>query len=95
MGKMVGPSPLSILPSKIMIEPALTAAVAIISGGFILTGKINSRIDTLDRRIDQVELRVAEQYVSKTDFTQMLERVEQHMSRIEERLDRITIIRNE
>lgn len=78
-----------------MIEPALTAAVAMISGGFILTGKINGRIDNLDRRIDQVELRVAEQYVSKNDFTQMLERVESHMSRIEEKLDRITFIGKE
>ncbi len=95
MEKMAGPSPLSTPLSKIMIEPVLTAAIAVISGGFILQNKTNTNIKEIERRIDQVELRVAERYVSKTDFTQMLERVEQHMSRIEEKLDRITIISRE
>lgn len=75
-----------------MIEPILTGAVALISGGFILMGKVNSNIKELDRRIDRLELRVAESYVSKTDFTAVLDRVELHMTRIEEKLDRITTI---
>ncbi len=73
-----------------MIEPILTGAVALISGGFILMGKVNSNIKELDRRIDRLELRVAESYVSKSDFTAVLDRVELHMTRIEEKLDRIT-----
>ncbi len=75
-----------------MIEPILTGAVALISGGFILMGKVNSNIKELDRRIDRLELRVAESYVSKSDFTAVLDRVELHMTRIEEKLDRITNI---
>ena len=50
----------------------------------------NSNIKELDRRIDRLELRVAESYVSKSDFTAVLDRVELHMTRIEEKLDRIT-----
>jgi len=73
-----------------MIEPILTGTVALISGGFILMGKVNSNIKELDRRIDRLELRVAESYVSKSDFTAVLDRVELHMTRIEEKLDRIT-----
>ena len=54
-------------------------------------GKVNSNIKELDRRIDRLELRVAESYVSKkNDFTAVLDRVELHMTRIEEKLDRIT-----
>ena len=53
-------------------------------------GKVNSNIKELDRRIDRLELRVAESYVSKSDFTAVLDRVELHMTRIEEKLDRIT-----
>lgn len=55
-------------------------------------GKVNSNIKELDRRIDRLELRVAESYVSKSDFTAVLDRVELHMTRIEEKLDRITNI---
>ena len=53
-------------------------------------GKVNSNMKELDRRIDRLELRVAESYVSKSDFTSVLDRVELHMTRIEEKLDRIT-----
>ena len=53
-------------------------------------GKVNSNMKELDRRIDRLELRVAESYVSKSDFTAVLDRVELHMTRIEEKLDRIT-----
>ena len=77
---------------KKMIEPITTATVALVSGGFILMGRVNTNIKELDRRIDRLELRVAESYVSKSDFTAVLDRVELHMTRIEEKLDRITSI---
>ncbi|MFZ8903631.1 MAG: hypothetical protein ACO20I_06835, partial [bacterium] len=79
-------------PSKKMIEPAITAILAVVSGGFVLTGRINGNIKELERRIDQVELRVAQHYVSKNDFAAVLDRVELHMQRIEEKLDRLTTI---
>ena len=75
-----------------MIEPAITALVAVVSGGFVLTGRINGNIKELERRIDQVELRVAQHYVSKNDFAAVLDRVELHMQRIEEKLDRLTMV---
>lgn len=77
---------------KKMIEPITTATVALVSGGFILMGRVNTNIKELDRRIDRLELRVAESYVSKSDFTAVLDRVELHMTRIDEKLDRITSI---
>ena len=44
----------------------------------------------LDKRIDGIELRVAQDYLSKAEFSAALERVEQHMVRIENKLDRLT-----
>ena len=43
-----------------MVEQLVPALIALVSGGFILTSKINTSIKELDRRIDGVELRVAE-----------------------------------
>ena len=70
-----------------MIESLISAAVAVITGGAVLTSRIHNRILELDKRIDQVELGMAQSYVSKADFERTLERVETHMLRIEDKLD--------
>tara|TARA_B100000965_G_C19159831_1_gene569810 strand:+ start:213 stop:449 length:237 start_codon:yes stop_codon:yes gene_type:complete len=77
-----------------MIESAVSATVAVITGGFVLTSRIHNRINSLDRRIDQLELNVAQSYVSKMDFEKTLERVETHMIRIEDKLDALVNSRN-
>ena len=45
----------------------------------------------MDRRIDSVELRMATEYVSKTDLKALLKRMEDHMVRIENKLDQIAL----
>ena len=75
-----------------VLEALIGPVVALISGGFILTNRINSRIRELDTRIDGIELRVAENYVSKSDFQHALERVENQLVRLEEKLDAIVQI---
>ena len=72
-----------------MIESIVSAAVAVITGGAVLTSRLHSRIMELDKRIDSVELSMAQAYVSKGDFEKTLERVEGHMIRIENKLDRM------
>ena len=62
-----------------MIESIISAAVAVVTGGAVLTSRLHSRIMELDKRIDQVELGMAQSYVSKADFEKTLERVEIHM----------------
>ena len=54
---------------------------------------VHDRISELDRRIDSVELSVAQEYVSKTDLQTMIDRMEDHMVRIENKLDQI-VFRN-
>ena len=72
-----------------MIESIVSAAVAVITGGAVLTSRLHTRIMELDKRIDQVELGMAQSYVSKADFQRTLERVEGHMVRIENKLDEL------
>jgi len=54
-----------------------------------LTTRINNRINDVDRRVDGVELLVVRDYVSRSEFIVMQSKIEQHMVRIEEKLDRM------
>ena len=70
-----------------MVEAAISISVAVVSGVGILFTRVNQRVSDLDKRIDVFELRIAENYVPKTELSTALERVEQHMIRIENKLD--------
>ena len=72
-----------------MIEAAISIGVAAATGFSILITRIHSRVHDLDRRVDSFELRIAENYLSKSEFSSALDRVEQHMVRIENKLDRL------
>ena len=74
-----------------MIESIISAAIAVVTGGAVLTSRVHARIMELDKLIDQVELNMAQSYVSKADFEKTLERVEGHMVRIEDKLDKIAV----
>ena len=72
-----------------MLELLLPATIALVTGGGVLFNRVHNRIHDLDRRVDHVELRMAEAYVNKEDFNGALARMESHMVRIEEKLDQI------
>ena len=72
-----------------MLEAVIPIAVAMATGFSVLITRIHSRVHELDRRLDGVELRVAEDYLTKQEFSSVLERVETHMVRIENKLDKI------
>ena len=74
-----------------MVEAIAPIAIAILSGLGIITQRLHNRITYLDDRIDRMELRIASNYVTKTDLNDIIERVEQHMVRIENKLDKIII----
>ena len=73
-----------------MFETVIPLGVAVATGFSVLITRIHSRVTDLDKRIDGIELRVAQDYLSKAEFSAALERVEQHMVRIENKLDRLT-----
>ncbi len=73
-----------------MLEAGITVVLAAATALAALTSRLHNRIFELDKRVDQVELRVAEQYVSKADLDSMIDRVEGHLIRLENKLDKLT-----
>lgn len=72
-----------------MIEMLVPAVIAAITGGGVLFNRVHSRMHELDRRLDSLELRVVESFVSKDDFNRMLEKMETHLIRIEDKMDQM------
>ena len=73
-----------------MLEAGVALAIATVTGVAAITNKLNSRLTELDRRLDYMELRVAENYVSKADMDTLIDRVESHLIRLENKLDKLT-----
>jgi hypothetical protein len=74
-----------------MIEAIVSASIAIIAAGAALTNRTNARITELDHRIDSFELRVATDYVPQQQFGAALQKMEDHMIRIENKLDQMLL----
>ena len=72
-----------------MIEAVIPVLIAGTTGFSVLISRLHSRVTALDTRVDQFELRVASDYVSKSDLNEIVDRVEAHMVRIENKLDKI------
>lgn len=70
-----------------MIEAVIPVLIAGATGFSVLITRLHSRVSALDQRIDTFELRVASEYVSKTDLNEIVDRVEAHMTRIENKLE--------
>jgi len=73
-----------------MLEAGVALAIATVTGVAAITNKLNTRMSELDRRVDQMELRIAENYVSKADMEILIDRVEAHLIRLENKLDKLT-----
>ena len=80
-----------------MIEAIITGAISLVLGigGGVMTlhSKSSSRLDSIDKRIDGIELRFAEKYVPRQELATALQKMEDHMIRIENKLDQI-VLRN-
>ena len=74
-----------------MIEAGLSAVIALIAAGTALTNRIHNRINDMDKRLDTFELRVATAYVQKQDFESAVQKIEDHMIRIETKIDQIVL----
>lgn len=77
-------------------EALVSAVVALVAGITAITNRLHGRINgvhnrvtEMDRRIDTFELRVVSSYVQKSDLTAALGKMENHMIRMEEKLDKI------
>ena len=69
----------------------MTILIAALSGMGVLHGRLNSRLHELDRRQDGIEVKMAEKYVSKDCFEVSVKRLEDHMARVESKLDTLLL----
>ena len=83
-----------------MLEALVSVSIAAVAAGAALNNRLHQRVNNvhdrisgLDRRIDAIELGVAQDYVSKADLSVMTKRMEDHMVRIENKLYQI-VLRN-
>lgn len=80
-------------PSKPVIEATVSAVIAIVAAAATVSNRLNNRISEMDKRLDTFELRVATSYVPKQDFEGAMAKMEDHMIRIETKLDQM-LLRN-
>ena len=87
--KTAGLSQLLISLQRLMIEAFVPALVAVATGIAVVFNKVNQRITTLDHRVDKLELKLVESFTTKADFQVAMSRMEEHMIRIEDKLDKL------
>ena len=76
-----------------MIEAGVAAGIALFTAIVSVHNRLHTKISEVDNRVDQIELRVAENYVQKQELSTALQKMEDHMIRIENKLDQI-VMRN-
>jgi len=81
-----------------MIEAVVTGVITLVlgAGGGVLAvnNRSNGRMEEIDKRIDGIEIRLAEKYVPRQELAAALQKMEDHMIRIESKLDQIVLLRN-
>ena len=65
-----------------MLESAVAIAIAVSTGLGVFASRLNTRVN-------QIELRVAEKYIPREEVSLILTRFEDHMIRIENKLDNL------
>jgi hypothetical protein len=72
-----------------VVEAWVAASIAVIGGGYSVVQALHRRISHIDTRLDRIELNLARDYVPRAEFMANQEKIESHMVRIEEKLDRM------
>ena len=72
-----------------MVETIVPAVIAIVTGTAVLFNKVNHRVTALDTRVDKLELKLVETYTPKQEFTAAMLRMEDHLIRIEDKMDQL------
>ena len=70
-----------------MIESFVPVVVATVTGVAVLFNKVNNRVTQLDHRVDRLELKLVESFTTKQEFSQAMIRMEEHLIRIEDKMD--------
>ena len=87
--KTAGLYQLAMTLSTKMIEAFIPAIIAIVTGTAVLFNKVNHRVTLLDTKVDKLELKIVESYTPKQEFTAAMMRMEDHLIRIEDKMDQL------
>ena len=85
--RTAGPYLLLIRAYRKMVEAIIPAVIAIVTGTAVLFNKVNHRVTILDTRVDKLELKLVETYTPKQEFAAAMLRMEDHLIRIEDKMD--------
>ena len=85
----IGLSQLAIKLWTKMIETFIPAIIALVTGTAVLFNKVNHRVTLLDNKVDKLELKIVESYTPKQEFTAAMLRMEDHLIRIEDKMDQL------
>ena len=72
-----------------MVEAAVAASIGVVAGGYSIFQALHRRVNHVDGRLDRIELSLARDYVPRNEFLASQDKLEEHMIRIEEKLDRM------
>jgi len=71
------------------MEQVVPIIIAIVTGTGVLFNRTNHRITVLDNKVDRLELKLVEGYTPKQEFTAAMLRMEDHLIRIEDKMDQL------
>tara|TARA_Y100001980_G_scaffold44542_1_gene23726 strand:- start:740 stop:964 length:225 start_codon:yes stop_codon:yes gene_type:complete len=74
-----------------MIEAAVSAGIALLAATAAFSKHVNTKISDLDSRLDRFELRAAQTYVQKPEYFAAINKLEEHMIRIETKIDKLLL----
>ena len=72
-----------------MVEAIVGGTLAIVGGGYTVITALHRRISNVDTRLDRIELSLARDYIPRSEFIASQAKLEEHMVRIETKLDRM------
>ena len=67
----------------------MAGSLGLIAGGYTIIQAMHRRVNVVDARLDTIELTLARDYVPRSEFMASQEKLEEHMIRIEQKLDRM------
>ena len=71
-----------------MIGEGMAAfAIAGLTGLCVAGTQLHKRITLLDNRLDDISLKIAEKYVTRNELSETFKRFEDHLVRIENKMD--------
>ena len=72
-----------------MLEAVVPVAIAAVTGLCVMFKSTNSRLHEHDKRMDGIELKVAERYITRAEVSETMKRFEEHFVRIEHKIDQL------